>query len=406
MPHATSKEAVRSLRAQIASATERQHQLAQLSGHKLPTRLPRLVAAARIRGWLAEDLGLRGPEEVRDWLERALKALEDETGQKPWSVPENHQVANAWLQYFRLKNRASRLAGMPMGRDDVVTLVNRPSGSEELFLVASINDEGLVWLQGGNGARAWPDQINVIKPKGPSDEAKLRNSAKARIALQRKPSFFGADMADLKEFQVNRLVQQDTIEELRSVVDNAQDEAPIQAYLTGHPELWGLLLRGPNAYVIPQVKLGNHYVADFIIGDVDSNGPRWVLVELETPLSQVTLKNSNEFEQHARKGISQVEEWRVWLQKNLHVARGRRNDKSGCGLAGILPQSDGLVIVGRRHLQGERSGRAADLKLQKEHTTRIKVHTYDWLIEQFEESRLGTDSPQMNDYILGRPGIP
>ena len=70
------------------------------------------------------------------------------------------------------------------------------------------------------------------------------------------------------------------------------------------------------------------YIPDFLIGDYDLLGLRWVLVELETPNSSVTLKSSNELEPRARKGVSQLKEWREWLQDNLwygaQVKKGAR----------------------------------------------------------------------------------
>ena len=56
---------------------------------------------------------------------------------------------------------------------------------------------------------------------------------------------------------------------------------------------------------------------DFLVAGVDSAGVRWMLVELETPQSRVTLAKKNDLDKHARAGVAQVLEWREWLQTTL-----------------------------------------------------------------------------------------
>ncbi len=390
---------MRSLRAQTSGATERQHDLARLAGHELPRRLPRLVAAARLRTWFTEDLALQSSTEIPDWLVEALQDIEYQTGRKPTSTPENRDVAESWLQHLRLQMRIERLVDMPLCHDDIV---QRGDTVEDLLLVSSITDDGAIWFRGGRGARAWPDQIELVVPTDAAHEHELRSRARARAAARRPPSFSTADAADLQKFRTKRAAHPDTIEELRAVIDAAKDEAPIQAFLTKYPELLALLVRGPTSYVRPQVRLGNQYVADFIIGDVDSNGPRWILIELETPRSTVALKTKDQFEQHTREGIAQINQWRHWLRENLHYARKRSTD-DGCGLPGVQPEADGLVIVGRRHLQNDN---AAKLKIQQNEHDRIRIHTYDWLVEQLEGSLGNIDSPVFNKHIIPRPENP
>jgi len=125
-------------------------------------------------------------------------------------------------------------------------------------------------------------------------------------------------------------------------------------------------------------------------------GVRWVLVELETPDSNVTLKTSNDLEEHARKGVSQVKEWREWLQNNLESAR-RSKRKDGIGLVDIRPRSEGLVLVGRRARLLD-NAEAVRNPIREEND--IKVHTYDWLLTQLV-GVLGFDGPPgLNPYVL------
>lgn len=384
------------MRAQTSVATERQHCLARLAGHKLPRRLPRLVAGARLRTWFAEDLGLQSPTPIPEWLDEALQNIEGQTGRKPTSNPESRDVAESWLHHLRLQMRIERLVAKPLCCGDIV---QRGDSVEELLLVSSITDEGAICFQGGRGLRAWPDQIELVEPTDTAHAQELRHKALARAAALQPPSFSALDAADLERFRTERAPQAEIIEQLRRAIDAARDEAPIQAFLTNYPELLALLLRGPMSYVRPQVRLGNQYIADFIVGDVDSSGPRWILVELETPSSTVSLRTKDQFDRHARDGIAQVDQWRHWLRENLSYARKRSTDE-GCALPGIQPDADGLVIVGRRSLQNDN---AAKLKVQQYERNRIRVHTYDWLVQQLEASLGNIDSPVFNKHIIPRP---
>ena len=86
------------------------------------------------------------------------------------------------------------------------------------------------------------------------------------------------------------------------------------------------LIAGRRRYCLPQPRLGSEYVPDFLIAGVYSLGIRWVLVELETPRSGVYLKDGRQFDEKARKGISQIGDWRHWLGENLHTARAFKPD--------------------------------------------------------------------------------
>ena len=114
-----------------------------------------------------------------------------------------------------------------------------------------------------------------------------------------------------------------------------------------------------------------------------SNGIRWILVELETPNSYVTLKTSNQFDRYARKGVEQVNDWRRWIGANLHQARLPAHE-NGIGLPDIGPRAEGVVLVGRRE-QLRPSAKAMRRELHD--NERIWMQTYDRLVEQLEGAR-------------------
>jgi hypothetical protein len=129
-------------------------------------------------------------------------------------------------------------------------------------------------------------------------------------------------------------VSLDDARHLAEVVNDAEDERPIQAHLAAHPTLLSAHLTGGHGrWVRPQVRLGAQYVADFLIADKDSMGMHWTLVELESPKAQICLRSGG-FAQKAREGIDQIDAWREWLGRN-HPYAIAPADEQGLGLRGI-----------------------------------------------------------------------
>ena len=121
-----------------------------------------------------------------------------------------------------------------------------------------------------------------------------------------------------------------------------------------------------------------------------------MLVELETPASNVTLRDDNLLEKHARKGVSQVEEWREWLQNNLDYARRSRRN-GGLGLPDIRPGSEGLVLVGRRVRLHEN---ADAVRHPIRERSNIRIHTYDWWLERLGGLVTFKGPPAANPHII------
>ncbi len=70
-----------------------------------------------------------------------------------------------------------------------------------------------------------------------------------------------------------------------------------------------------GAFLFPEFKIGNTYIADYLLCGVSSGGYQFIFIELENPSGNITLKNGDlgfEF----RDGISQLKEWKRMLQSN------------------------------------------------------------------------------------------
>jgi len=182
------------------------------------------------------------------------------------------------------------------------------------------------------------------------------------------------------------------------IITNAEDERPIQKFLENNRHLLTSLLGGIRRYCIPQKRLGSQYVSDFIIGDVNSLGVRWVLIELETPKSGIYQKGGLLLDEKARKGVSQIIDWRNWLSSNIAYARQRRSE-SGLGLFDIREKSDAIVIVGRRSRMPDTTDAQ---RLEYRQSNNIAIHSYDWPVESLRGALRHVGPPASNPYLILR----
>jgi antiviral defense system Shedu protein SduA len=377
MPHQNWRDAVAQIQQATSTTTAKQYELAKIARIELPGSLPRLVAAARLQNALSTDLGLGDPAPANAIQHEILEDLRSRDEVDP--PPTDRREAEAWIEHLRLKARCRALERLQIEAGDIVKLEG--SDDDRVEEISSIGNDGRVYLKGGLGGRAWPDVVTVRARKGETGAAadNLRRVAANQVATRTRTDHWSvAKQSELQEFAVTAVLSSDNVMELEEVINSARDEKPIQQIIETRPQLLTALLGGNLRFCLPRRRLGGEHIPDFLISDVDSLGIRWVLVELETPGSDVTLQSSHELEQRARKGLSQIREWREWLQSNLAYARHSRRDR-GLGLSDIRPASAGLVLVGRR----DRLHSNADaVRNQIAEDSNIRIHTYDWLLDQ------------------------
>ncbi len=109
-----------------------------------------------------------------------------------------------------------------------------------------------------------------------------------------------------------------------------------------------------DAFLFPEFPLGNSYQVDYLLVGRSSGGWDFVLVELEAPSGQITLKNG-ELGSVFRKGIEQVKDWDVWLQAHYSSIKEtfdkyRRGSESLPDEFFVLDKSrmNFVVVAGRR----------------------------------------------------------
>ena len=182
------------------------------------------------------------------------------------------------------------------------------------------------------------------------------------------------------------LVEWDTITaelvgEFRQVVADATTEHDTQQFLQDHPELLLQPLGGGHGrWVIPQKAFGGHFRSDFMITELSSVGFEWRAVELEGPQRPLFTK-AGDPAMFLRKGIDQIEEWRLYIRENLSTCR-KPHHEMGLGLVDIDDSVPGWVIIGRRGPDDEKT------KMKRRQLARlhnIEIHTYDWLVEKAQQ---------------------
>jgi hypothetical protein len=370
------RDAVADIQQTTRPTTTRQHQLATIAGIALPQNLPQLVAAARLQAALGADIGSTDEFDVDQVQQDILAALETPT-LRVTTPPEDHTEADAWIAVLRLKRRQQALENLELMAGDIVEL----DGADQVYEVSSIGSNGRVYFKGSTRGGAWPDQLTVLCRKADDTEQardSKRKATNSAVLRARAGARTLAKRSELLRFEVDAPLTLQIVEEMQRVIESAQDERPIQVFIEEHPETLAALLGGRDRFVLPQHALGRKYVPDFLVSDTDSLGIRWVLVELETPQSRVTLATQNELDAVARRGITQIKEWREWLQNNLDMAR-RPVSQDGLGLIDIRPMSEGLVLVGRRALLNDNSGAVRNPFHEQ---NAIRIHTYDWFVER------------------------
>lgn len=75
-----------------------------------------------------------------------------------------------------------------------------------------------------------------------------------------------------------------------------------------------------DRYLFKEFKLPPDYQADFLVVGRNSEGYHFLFFELENPYNSITIKNGS-FGSTIRKGIEQISDWRIWLEKNYSTLR-------------------------------------------------------------------------------------
>ena len=167
----------------------------------------------------------------------------------------------------------------------------------------------------------------------------------------------------------------DLSDRLAQLIDESEDERPLQAFFEEFPFVLALGVYGglhEKSWVFGRPRLGGGtYIPDFLMCDRDSLGYQWKLVELEGPrVRPTTAQGAVAAPTHH--AVQQIRDYRRWLRENIAFERDQ-------GWHQISGDCDAYIVIGRRydrtHLEDER---LADFRAD-----RITIHPYDWLLANY-----------------------
>ena len=154
--------------------------------------------------------------------------------------------------------------------------------------------------------------------------------------------------------------------EFATLLDAQGREEELQLFLKRHP-----FILHPSAECIPKQKLGEDFVTDFVLVETTTQGPRYVLVELER-VSHVLLTKDLILSGPVNHAIKQTRDWDVWLERNKTYIQNK--------LAGFETPTF-LVIIGRGNNLSE--DEKAYLRSYNREWKHIQLLTYDDVLSRF-----------------------
>lgn len=133
-----------------------------------------------------------------------------------------------------------------------------------------------------------------------------------------------------------------------------------------------------GAYLFPELSLGSEYVVDYALLGKNSDGYNLILVEFEKANVPFMLVTSNTEHESTRKGITQIRDWKRWIDNNREYflkSTGLRDKGVDIPTSRIFY----CLVVSRRDLMDIR---ASDLRSQICYEmNNTKIISYDRLVD-------------------------
>ena len=172
---------------------------------------------------------------------------------------------------------------------------------------------------------------------------------------------------------------------LEEELDKATKESDIQSYIKDNEKWFIPLSLLKNYYfgqhfacVVPEYSLGNEYRVDYLLVGKNSIGYQFVFVEFEDVNVNYRNKKSNSETEKVRKGITQIRDWKRWLDQNKAYFENRE----GIAEFGRNIPSWGFyycLVVSRRKKMDDMANKLRG-EVQKEYVD-LKIVSYDRLVD-------------------------
>lgn len=201
----------------------------------------------------------------------------------------------------------------------------------------------------------------------PSVERAVLDFQLALLGLQTRPS------ADANPQSVTGahtiVVLKQLADNFASLIAAGTKEEELQVFLKSNP-----FILHPSAECIPKKKLGEDFVTDFVLVATTTQGPTYILVELERASHQILTKDLV-LSGPVNHAIKQTRDWDVWLEKNKAYIQNK--------LPGFETPSY-LVVIGRGDALTEEE--RAYLRSYNREWKNTSLLTYDDVLARFRST--------------------
>lgn len=234
--------------------------------------------------------------------------------------------------------------------------------------------------------QAYENELAYTSKKGIKNTAKFPRfshpNPEIRKFLWHKRSLFPNNFLHLSEYKGNDFEAEANM--FREIIYKAKNELEIQRYIKENRKWFipGSIFLDYNfghhdAYLFPEQKLGNTYTADYMLLGKNSDGYNIVLVEFEKANTEYTLSTSNTESESVRKGMTQIKDWKRWIDCNRDFFL-KDIELTRKGIDVPTYRIYYYLVVSRRDFMHQT---ALDVRSQSmyEHTN-IKIVTYDRLV--------------------------
>lgn len=141
-----------------------------------------------------------------------------------------------------------------------------------------------------------------------------------------------------------------------------------------------------DRYIFKEFELPPHFKCDYLIIGKNSDGYHFLLIEFENIYQNVTI-GDGDFGTTIRKGLNQIDDWKIWIDKNFHTFSSnlKRYKNKYKNLPEEFNDYDSTrftycVVAGRRENFKEKTYR----KIRELSRQNIILTHYDKLLEEAE----------------------
>ena len=201
----------------------------------------------------------------------------------------------------------------------------------------------------------------------PSVERAVLDFQLALMGLQTRPSSDAIPQSVTGAHTI--VVLKQLADNFASLIAAETKEEELQLFLKANP-----FILHPSAECIPKKKLGEDFVTDFVLVATTTQGPTYILVELERASHQILTKDLV-LSGPVNHAIKQTRDWDVWLEKNKAYIQNK--------LPGFETPSY-LVVIGRGDALTEEE--RAYLRSYNREWKNTSLLTYDDVLARFRST--------------------